>query len=165
MIVRNCLSHPKKQNKNLKMAEISATYPAGKYYIGDICYALDDSVYQNQWGKKHNFAEGTYVLTYNGVQSAITVGQTKYGDGIYIDDISKLEFYVDSGTIGIVPFSLCYKKAIKKDKINGGHFIESTSQIEFKSQDGIFVIGYNDNRNMIIIDTQCDDDDEDYENS
>jgi hypothetical protein len=142
------------------MAEISATYPAGKYYVGDICYALDDNVYQNQWGKIHNFAAGTYVLTYKGVQQAMSVGQTSYGDGVYMDYINDLEFTVDSGTIGIVPFNLCNPDVIKHNKIKGGHFIESATQIEFKYQEGIFVIGYNNNRNLMIIDTQ-DDDDED----
>ncbi len=141
------------------MAETNATYPAGKYYIGDICYALDDNVYHNQWGETYSFAAGTYIISYNGIQNAMTVAHTKYGDGMYVDDINKLEFNVDSGTIGIVPFNLCNPSEIKNNTISGGHFIESTTPVEFKSQDGIFVIGYNDNRNMLIIDTQCDDDD------
>jgi hypothetical protein len=143
------------------MVEISATYPAGKYYIGDVCYALDDNVYQNQWGKTYNYSKGTFVINYKGVQNAMTVSHTAFGDGLYVDDISKFEYSVDSGTIGIVPFNLCCPKNIKNNEIKGGHFIESTTPVEFKSQDGIFVIGYNDNRNMIIIDTQCDDDYED----
>ncbi len=142
------------------MAEITATYPAGKYYIGDICYAIDEKIY-DQWVKNYNCAEGTYVFSYNGSQQTLTVATTKYGDGFYVDDISKKEYAVDSGTIGIVPFDLCDPKNIHGDVIYGGHFIESTSPIEFHSRNGIFVIGYNDNRNMIIIDTECDF--EDYE--
>lgn len=141
------------------MVEINATYPAGKYYIGDICYALDDDVYHTQWGQKYNFTVGTHVMSSNGVQDAITMNYTAYGDGMYVDDISKLGFNVDSGTIGIVPYNMCCPKNIKDGKINGGHFIESTSPIEFKSLSGIFVIGYNDNQNMIIIDTDFQDDD------
>lgn len=140
------------------MPEISATYPAGKYYIGDVCYAVSKQI-SEQWENKYNNTEGTYVFSYNDIQNAITVAFTKYGDGTYMDDISKHEYCVDSGTIGIVPFDLCNPRYIKDNKIQGGHFIESTTPIEFKANDGIFVIGYNDNRNMIIIDTQCDDDD------
>lgn len=142
------------------MAEINATYPAGKYYIGDVCYALDDDTYRNQWGKTYNYATGTYVFSVNGKQDALTLAHTKYGDGVYVDDISKNEYYVDSGTIGIVPFELCSQSSIKDGKIFGGHFIESTTPIEFKSLDGIFVVGYNENSNMIIIDTQCNDEDD-----
>jgi hypothetical protein len=141
------------------MAEISATYPAGKYYIGDVCYALDKKVYHNQWGKTYNYKPGTYVLSFNGNQQALTLAHTKYGDGVFVDDINKDVYNVDSGLIGIVPWDLCSPKNIKNNQIKGGHFIESITPIEFKSQDGIFVIGYNDNRNMIIIDTQCEDDD------
>jgi hypothetical protein len=143
------------------MAEVSATYPAGKYYIGDVCYALDDDVYHQQWGKKYHYDVGTHDIQFNGVHDAITMNYTAYGDGTYVDELSKLEFYVDSGTIGIVPFNLCSSKNIKDNKIKGGHFIESTTPIEFKSISGIFVIGYNDNQNLIIIDTDCQDDDDD----
>ena len=142
-----------------KMAEINATYPAGKYYIGDICYALDKDVYERQWGKKYNFNVGTHVLHYNNVQDGITVNYTSFGDGMFVDERSKLEYYVDSGTIGIVPFNMCSSKNIKDGKIKGGHFIESTSPVEFKSVSGIFVIGYNNNQNMVIIDTDSQDDD------
>lgn len=151
------MSNLQRSKNNITMAEISATYPAGKYYIGDVCYALDDDTYHNQWGKNYNYATGTYVFSVNGKQHALTLAYTKYGDGMYVDDISQHVYYVDSGTIGIVPFDLCSPKNIKNNEISGGHFIESTTPIEFKSQDGIFVIGYNDNRNMIIIDTQCED--------
>ena len=140
--------------------EISATYPAGKYYIGDICYAIDEKV-GDQWGQQYDYAEGTYVFSYNGRQHTLTVARTKYGDGFYVDDISKKEYAVDSGTIGIVPFDLCSPKYIRNDEIYGGHFIESSSPVEFQSRNGIFVIGYNNNKNMIIIDTECDI--EDYE--
>ena len=135
------------------MEEISAVYPAGKYYIGEICYALPNKVYE-QWGKTYNYDEGTYVFSHKGSQHTLTVARTKYGDGFYMDEISKIDFAVDSGTIGIVPFDLCDPKNIKGDVIYGGHFIESTSPIEFRSHDGIFVVGYNENRNMIIIDTE-----------
>lgn len=141
------------------MAEVSATYPAGKYYIGDVCYALDDDVYHRQWGQKYHYDVGTHVIQYNGAQDIITMNYTAFGDGLYVDELSNLEFCVDSGTIGIVPFSLCSTKNIKDNKIKGGHFIESASPIEFKSISGIFVIGYNDNRNIIIIETDCQDDD------
>lgn len=135
------------------MAEINATYPAGKYYIGDVCYALDDKVYQKQWGECHKFAVGTHVMSYNGIQNAFTVNHTVNGDGTYLDERSKLEYSVDSGTIGIVPYDLCSVKNINNNEIVGGHFIESTTSVEFYSQNGIFVIGYNNNRDMIIIDT------------
>jgi hypothetical protein len=148
----------------LTMSEVNKTYPAGKYYIGDICYALSSTVYELQWGEKHKYATGTFEATYKGVSDTFSVNSTCWGDGLYVDDVNDLEFCVDSGTIGIVPINLCNQKNIKDNKIECGHIIESTTPVEFHSQDGLFVIGYNGDRNVIIIDTACDDDDED-ENS
>jgi hypothetical protein len=143
------------------MPEVNQTYPAGKYYIGDICYALSSTVYELQWGQKHNYAIGTHEVTYKDITNTFTVNSTKWGDGLYLDELSSMDFIVDSGTIGIVPINLCSSKNIKDGKIEGGHIIESSTPIEFNSQDGIFVIGYNGNSDMIIIDTGDIDDDND----
>lgn len=136
--------------------EVNHTYPAGRYYIGDICYALDDDVYQKQWGDKYNWAIGTHEITSNGLQGQFTVNYTAYGDGVYSDASNGNSYTVDSGTIGIVPFDLCSKFKVKHCNLAGGHIINSHSPVEFKSQNGIFVIGYNHNKKMVIIDTKDD---------
>lgn len=140
------------------MTQVNATYPAGKYYIGDVCYALSDRVYQRQWGDAYRFTEGTHVLTYKGRQNTFTVNFTTYGDGLYMDSSKRMNFHVDSGTIGIVPMNLCSLRNIKDNKIFGGCFIESNSPVEFKSKNGIFIVSYNDNQERIIIDTNGDND-------
>lgn len=129
------------------MQQVNYTYPAGKYYIGDICNALDLKVYKGQWGGKYSFAVGTHDFRSNGHTKKISVNYTAYGDGTYADDVSGLKFDVDSGTIGIVPIALCNNQ----EKIPGGHIIESLTPVEFRSEKGLFVIGYNNT--MIIIDT------------
>lgn len=136
----------------VNMAQVSYTYPAGKYYIGDLCYALDNDVMTQYWGK-HDYENGTFDITSNDVTTIFSVSATAYGDGFYTDSVNGLQFGVDSGCIGILPFAVCNKKDIKDGQIMGGHIIESTTTVEFQSHDGIFVIGYNDNTKMIIIDT------------
>lgn len=138
---------------NLCMVEITATYLAGKYFVGEVCYALNHDVYYKQWGKLYQYASGTYVIAYKGIQSNITVAHTAYGEGNYVNNVNHLEFQV-LGTIGIVPYNLCDRKKIKNNKIRGGHFIESYSPVNFKAKDGVYVIQYNDNHDMIVINTE-----------
>lgn len=148
------------------MAEVTCVYPAGKYYVGDVCYALSSTVYELQWGDKHSYKAGTFDVEYKGKVGKISVNHTMYGDGIYVDTRKGLEFSVDAGVIGIVPFELCNLKNITKEgTIKGGHFIESTTPVEFRSQNGIFVITYNALKGAIIIDTEDIEDDEDSEDS
>lgn len=138
--------------------EVNHTYPAGEYYIGDICYALSDDVYQNQWGDKFKYARGTHEITYKGVNDFLSVNSTTYGDGIYTDTSNSLDFEVDSGTIGIVNISLCDPKSIKDGKIKGGHIIKSITPVEFKSSKGVFEISFNYDIMKILIDTNNLDD-------
>ena len=130
------------------MTRVSSSHPPGKYYIGDICYALDATVYRDQWGK-FGYEVGTYTMKHHDVKGAVSVNRTTDGDGVYTDTDGKLEFFVDSGTIGIVPFKLCCQKNIKDEKIRGGHFIESATPVEFKSSNGSFIIQYN-GRHIVI---------------
>jgi hypothetical protein len=140
--------------------EVNHTYPAGEYYIGDICYALSDDVYQKQWGDKFKYARGTHVITYKGVTDFVSVNSTTYGDGIYTDTSNGLDFEVDSGTIGIVPISLCNPKNIIDGKIKGGHIIQSITPVNFKSNKGVFEISFNYDIMKIFIDTESIEDDE-----
>jgi hypothetical protein len=136
--------------------QVSATYPAGKYYIGDICYALSSVVYELVWGDVHAYKPGTFEVEYQGKKNTFSVNRTKWGDGIYLDKLSGKDYLVDAGVIGIVPFELCKSKNIVNDVIEGGHFIESSSDVIFESNKGIFVISYNTDEShteLIIIDT------------
>jgi len=143
---------------NMYDIEVHHTYPEGSYYIGDVCYAFDKEVYEKQWQDKYKFARGTLDITNNNITSKFSVNSTAFGDGLYMDDVNGLQFPVDSGTIGIIPLELCSKSMFAKDgTIKGGHIIKSSTDIEFRSNKGIFVIGYNDNTNMIIIDTEDND--------
>jgi hypothetical protein len=140
--------------------EVTYTHPAGKYYVGDICYALPKSIYKLVWGEKLKYAYGTHEAEYNGVTSKFSVNRTMWGDGRYYDDYSDLEFGVDAGVIGLVPIALCDTEKLIDGKIRGGHMIESSTPIEYHSEEGIFHISYENNTKVIEIDTGDGSDDE-----
>lgn len=156
------------------MTTVSAIYPPGKYYIGDLSYALKEDIYTDFWGKKNNFNAGTFeVIEENGTKYRFSVAHTAYGDGWYEDSVSGKSYFVDAGCIAIIPFPLCENS----NNIIGGHFIESTSDINFEASKGVFAISYNmtdKGVDMIVIDTfnidsECDstngngDSDDDYQ--
>lgn len=68
-------------------------------YVGDLCYCLNDSVYQEAI-KLANY-EGKFDSTISGMHVEGAFVSTQYGDGSYIGSDSR-EYAVDAGIIGIV---------------------------------------------------------------
>jgi len=82
------------------------TFPAGKYYIGDLCYVLDDEIYD---AVVCNGGDGFFN---NGKHTAGHFS-TAIGDGSYEGTNGKT-YNVDAGIIGIVPAELM-KDAMDKE--------------------------------------------------
>lgn len=84
--------------------------PAGKYFLGDPCYAVPNRLWDALLGSSKFFAhpvgevEGHKVLAFN----------TAYGDGVYEDQFQN-EFPVDAGLIGLVPEALVDKDEFAKN--------------------------------------------------
>lgn len=127
------------------------TMPAGKYYVGDLCYVM-----QPQWDEfckitinGNECYDGEFSLE-NGVKFA-SYG-TAWGDGIYFDKEGR-EYGVDAGLIG----------CIRVEDINdpnatpefSGHIIEFKEPFETSYFNGVISIGH------IIINT--DDIEENFE--
>lgn len=82
------------------------TLPAGQYYIGDLCYVINDN--DNVWMKFLNesywplqsdtICGGQIVL--NGVFGF--AASTAFGDG-YFSDNEGIRYPVDAGMIGVIP--------------------------------------------------------------
>jgi hypothetical protein len=70
------------------------TLPAGRYVIGDLCYR-DEMI----WDQMIDHIDGKVHTLYDGRKYVIL--KTAYGDGGYFD-IQDNEYWVDSGTIGIL---------------------------------------------------------------
>ena len=91
--------------------------PAGKYYVGDLCYVLHD-----EWDevcdltiKENECINGVFTLK-NGTQFALY--GTAYGDGGYYDTGGR-EYGVDSGTLGCVLVSKIDTKNKDNDLSDG----------------------------------------------
>lgn len=76
--------------------------PAGDYYIGDLCYALKDELYEKVFGGM-GYSTGLYKMSDG---SFFMMSHTKCGDGEYPGTNGK-SYPVDAGIIGIAPLSVC----------------------------------------------------------
>lgn len=110
------------------MIETELTSKKG-FYIGDICYVLDDSIYHGIWGKA-DYQDGVYETPFGKFAAA----STAFGDGCY-DDQYGHNYGVDAGVIGIVPWEILEQQKKWKDlknssdteKLNSlGRFVEGT---------------------------------------
>lgn len=125
------------------------TAPAGKYYIGDLCYALSDSVYESIFGNLGGYESGLYQKKDS--TDFFLVDNTAYGDGLYGGTDGK-EFAVDAGIIGICPASMI---GPEKDG-DGGHIYEFKDPVKCRFSGGVFTFksGYI----RLVINTEGDDD-------
>ena len=129
-------------------------FPAGKYWIGDPCYAIKNE----NWSKMidetgcfgleleipvKNWDNGFYE--YNG-EICFTDG-TRYGDGCYSDNFGN-GYGVDAGMIGILPIGAC-----DGGSMDGGNIIQFDHPFIPRAKDGVFKFGH------IEIDTSDDSDD------
>jgi len=80
---------------------VTATLPAGRYYIGDLCYVLNESIYQGVFGD-NGYEPGHYKI----VAGEFMLNRTAYGDGAYIGS-NDYAYGVDAGIIGIASMSVC----------------------------------------------------------
>ena len=130
------------------------------FYIGDLCYALDDGVYFAIWGE-NNFEDGQYTDPETKAEFAM-VG-TAEGDGEYESSEEGLSFPVDAGIIGIADLSICTKDPLRKKDISCGKVVKDYSGIVFiEYNDGTITVswGEGDDHKEIDIYTGYDDHDE-----
>lgn len=98
--------------------EIKAKLQSSKgFYVGDICYVLDDEIYDDIWGAA-GYEDGEYETPYG----KFAVASTAFGDGEYNDNYGHL-YGVDAGVIGIVPWEILEKQRKWKEE-----FVEGTDE-------------------------------------
>lgn len=106
------------------------TSKMGKIYIGDPCYALNNSDY-DKWGEINGFNDGVIEID----EFKFAVYSTEFGDGVY-EGSDSFKYPVDSGTIAAIPFEL-----VNKDVENLGRIIE-TDEIKITCEHGEFHISW-----------------------
>ena len=137
------------------------TMPAGKYYVGDLCYVM-----HNEWDEfcditidgnkcldgEFNLKDGRRFATFG----------TKWGDGLYKDQFGK-EYSVDAGLIGCIRIEDIDLEN-EDNYTNGGQVIEFTRDFVVRGGrnelgrdwDGVIEIGH------LVIETDPEYDTEDY---
>lgn len=80
------------------------------FYIGDICYALKEEIYEGVWGSQNGYKDGCFTDPESSFEFA--VAGTEHGDGCYTDNYGAA-YPVDAGVIGLVPLELVKKSAIE----------------------------------------------------
>jgi hypothetical protein len=126
----------------------TVTLPPGEYYIGDLCYALDDTIYENVFGS-NDYESGLYTQT--STNRSFFVDNTAYGDGAYEGSDGK-EYCVDAGIIGI-----CNKSLMCQDG-GGGHIHKFSDPVKCDFYRGVFT--FNSGKKFLRINTAGE---EDYE--
>jgi hypothetical protein len=111
----------------------------GEYYIGDLCYVLDDSLYHSVFGG-YGFQDGVYRK--KDKPSVLFAMAGTGGDGCFKGS-NGWTFDVDAGIIGIASKELCVKN-------DGGHFVpfKTPAKCIFRNLtrgDGEIVIETDDN--------------------
>jgi hypothetical protein len=138
----------KKQIDNLNGVDM--TMPAGKYYVGDLCYVMhecwDEACGLFFKGRtdggcnegEFNLKDGRRFVSYN----------TKWGDGGYYDE-SGNEYGVDAGLIGCIRLD-DIDFTNDQNQINGGNVIEFRTDFDHgggrssmgRDWDGVIRIGH-----------------------
>jgi len=77
--------------------------PAGRYYVGDPCYAIESQELWMQFLESCDYFRASHVA-HVGVAKVIVGFSTAYGDGVYQDQQGR-EYPVDAGLLGVVPIA------------------------------------------------------------
>jgi len=133
--------------------------PAGKYWVGDLCYVLDDI-----WDEccslffkgrtDHGCNEGEFQLSDG--RRFVSIN-TAFGDGCYFDQ-DRRQYGVDAGLIGCI---LAKDVGLEGNQglTSGGYILDFPNDFECRYDEGKIVIGH------IVIDTDPGyEDEEEYEN-
>jgi len=81
--------------------------PAGKYWIGDPCYVIDDSLWDEFCKVSIQNHKSVDVTEFQGVP--MFAAGTAFGDGWFLGS-NGYGYGVDAGMLAVVPIELCVKE-------------------------------------------------------
>jgi hypothetical protein len=135
-----------------KSTEYTATFPAGEYYIGDLCYVMHAEwleVCDLMFTDADDMVEGELTLSDG---RNIFLASTAYGDGTYNDN--KGNYYpVDSGSIGVIAVQDI--SDADRENISSGAVHTFETEFNIIAQAGLFDFG------GVVIDTAYEDSEDD----
>ena len=123
------------------------------FYIGDLCYALNEKIYDEVWGG-NNYEDGQYTDPETKAEFAM-VG-TADGDGEYESDVGAF-FPVDAGIIGIADLSIC-----DKDTSFGKVVPDYSGIVYIEYNDGTITVSWGDDANHKEINIYTSYEEDDY---
>ena len=123
------------------------------FYIGDLCYALNEKIYDEVWGG-NNYEDGQYVDPETKAEFPM-VG-TAYGDGEYESDVGAF-FPVDAGIIGVADLSIC-----DKDTSFGKVVPDYSGIVYIEYNDGTITVSWGDDANHKEINIYTSYEEDDY---
>jgi hypothetical protein len=127
----------------------TVSVPAGKYWLGDPCYAVPDHLWHDLLDSSYCFENpiGKVKADDGKVHRVLAFG-TAYGDGVYADQFGN-QFPVDAGLIGLTPVGLAEGVPF------GATLVEFTYETVCMAQDGVMQFG------KYKINTRDDEEDDD----
>lgn len=138
------------------------------FYIGDICYFMNRSLYHGVWIDQLDFGDGVFEDV-GGTGYGFAVASTAYGDGSY-RGTDGTNFGVDAGVLGAVPMELAQafggpREDWDEDCTEAVYVrVRGPSELLFSYEDGRFAfIVQQGGRELFrtFVETNMDDDEED----
>lgn len=127
---------------------MNETVRAGKYYLGDPVFALDETTYHELYGDRFQYENGKFDLKNN--DQYMIVHKTHYGDGTFYDT-KKRKYIVETGLIALIPISMIDDTMLIKAKKYGVVF-SFNNFVRFLYHGGLFMI--RSNKKIIEINTR-----------
>jgi hypothetical protein len=98
----------------MKISKVEVEVPAGKYILGDPCYAVPDSDWDGLL-QSCNYFNSPIGYIKDGLQEfPVLAFGTRWGDGCYAGTDGNL-YPVDAGLIGLVPAEVVDMEALRSD--------------------------------------------------
>lgn len=89
----------------MKKVGYKVSVPAGKYWLGDPCYAVPSHMWDDLLNSNNCFDNPIGTIKTDGRLHKVLAFGTAYGDGVYNDQFGN-QFPVDAGLIGLTPAEL-----------------------------------------------------------
>ena len=115
----------------------SAQFPAGEYYIGDLCYVMHsewEELCDLMFPTPTDMQEGEFTVQ----DKRLFLASTAYGDGCYSDNFYR-EYGVDSGTLGIIAVKDIAESELKH--LVDGHVFNFDRDFTVTAEGGVFDFG------------------------
>ncbi len=115
----------------------TVTVPAGRYFLGDPCYAVPNE-YWTPLLESCDFFDGSPVGQANGAQ--VLAFGTAWGDGTYNDQHGNC-YPVDAGLIGLTPIALAQQHPDFETLESLGHFVDFERSTTCTKKAGVLTFG------------------------